>query len=61
MHQCLTYCRFHASQLLFGLVTQRRIFPGARARCMMKPNNGCERDYAYFRSSNREEIKIICL
>ena len=35
------------SQALFGLVTQRHIFPvWERARCVMRPNNGCKRDYA---------------
>ena len=28
---------------------------------MMRPNNGCKRDYAYSHSSNRKKIKIICL
>ena len=49
-------------QQLFCLVTQRHLFPvGEKARCVMRPNNGCERDYAYCRSSNRKKIKIICL
>ena len=50
------------SQLLFGLVTQRHLFPiGERARCLTRPSNGYERDFAYCRSPNREKIKIIRL
>ena len=53
MHQC------HAMQLLFGLVTQRHLFPvGERARCVTRSNNGCKKDYAYYRFSNREKITI---
>ena len=32
-----------------------------RARCVMRPNKCCERDYAYCSSSDREKIKIIRL
>ena len=50
------------SQQLSGLVTQRPLFPvSKRARYVTRPNNSCERDYAYCRSSNREKIKIIHL
>ena len=51
---------FSPSQQLFGLVTQRHLFPdGERARSVMRPNNSCERDRAYCRSSAREKSKII--
>ena len=63
---CVTSCNeftrllFSPSQQLFGLVTQRHLFPdGERARSVMRPNNSCERDHAYCRSSAREKIKII--
>ena len=47
------------SQPLFSLVTQRPLFPvGEGTRCETRPNNGCERNYAYCRSSNRKKIKI---
>ena len=37
------------------------MFPvGESSRGVLRPNNGCERDYAYSCSSNREHIKIIC-
>ena len=50
------------SQLLFCLVIQRYVFPvWERVRCVIRPNNGCKRDYAYCRSSNGEKIKIIPL
>ena len=52
---------FSSSQQLFGLVTQRHLFKTERVRSMMRPNNSCERDHAYCRSSNREKIKIIRL
>ena len=36
------------------------LFPmGERARCVTRPSNGYERDYAYCRSPNREKIKTI--
>ena len=31
------------------------------SHCVTRPNNGCERDYAYSRSFNRKKIKIILL
>ena len=35
------------SQQLFGLFTQRYLFPiGKRTRCVMRPNNAYEGDYA---------------
>ena len=41
------------SQPLFGLATQCHLFPvGERTRCATTPNNGCERDYPYYRSSS---------
>ena len=45
-----------------SLVTQRHLFPvKERARSVMRLNNDCGRDCVYFRSSNREKIKIIRL
>ena len=42
-------------QPFFGLNTQCSLFPAReRVHCMSKPNNGCERNYTYCRSSNRE-------
>ena len=32
-----------------------------RARCVTRSNNGCEKDYAYYRFSNREKINIFRL
>ena len=33
--------------MLFGLVTQRTLFPmGKRGRCVARPDNGCEGDYS---------------
>ena len=56
MHWC------HASQLLFGLVTQCPLFlVGERVCCMTKPNSGFNRTYIYNCSSNRENIIIISL
>ena len=49
-------------QWLLRLVTQRHLFSvGENARCVMTPKNGCKRDIAYCRSSDREKIKIIGL
>ena len=50
------------SQALFGLITQRPLFEtGNRGRCVTRPNNVCERDYAYCRFLQQREIKIIRL
>ena len=32
-----------------------------QSACVTRPNNDCEGDYAYYRSSNREKIKIVRL
>ena len=39
-----------------GLVTERPLFSRLRESALRDiPNNGCERDYAYYLSSNREK------
>ena len=60
-HRCPS-CYFLPLQQLFRLVTQRHLFPvKERARSVMRLDNDCWRDCVYFRSSNREKIKIIRL
>lgn len=63
----MTYCLYEPRLLLspsqpsFGLVPLHPLSPvWKRVRWVTRPNTGCERDYAYCRSSNREKIKIIC-
>ena len=58
----VSHLLFSPSQPMFGLVSQRPLFPvWERTRCVTRPNDVCERDYAYCHSSNREKIKIIPL
>ena len=58
MHQCQTFCCHPCSSCLVS--SHNAIYSSldrSRARCTMRPNNGCEIDYAHCRSFNREKIK----
>ena len=60
MHQCHTYCCLLRSSCFFS--SHNAIYsPLERAHCVTRAKNGCERDYPYYRSSNREKIKLMLL
>ena len=56
MHGYHAYCSLLRSRCLVFSIPRWRESHG-----VTRPNNGCERDYAYSRSSNGKKIKIIRL
>ena len=62
MHRCHAYCCLLRSRCWVSS-HNALYFPFEResARCVTRPNIGCERDSAYCRSPKGEKIKIIRL